>query len=69
MDNSPLLDALLHTVDRLLIAQGVDPELVPETDKIFIAAEHVEVAATRMLDSKPTPQEDPCDPVPRPEPV
>lgn len=69
MDNSPLLDALLKTVDRLLIAQGADPECVPETDKIFIATEHVEVAATLMLDARPTPQEDLHDPVSHPEPV
>lgn len=59
-----MLGVLLKTVDRLLIAQGADPDVVPETDKLFIAAEHVEVVAVNL-----TPQEGPLDPVSRTEPV
>lgn len=59
-----MLDVLLKTVDRLLIAQGADPGAVPDTDKIFIATEYVEVVAMSL-----TPPEETCDPVPRPEPV
>jgi hypothetical protein len=66
--NSPLFDALLKTVDRLLIAQGANPEIMPEEDKIFIAIECIEVDAANMP-TLPTPPEDLCDPVPHPEPV
>jgi len=59
-----MLGVLLKTVDRLLIAQGADPTIVPDTDKIFIAAEHVEVVATNL-----TPQEVARGAVSRPEPV
>lgn len=65
MDNSPLFDALLKTVDRLLISQGTDPEIMTEQDKIFIAIEWIEVDAAKQ----PTPQEDPHGPVSHPEPV
>ena len=61
-----MLGVLIKTVDRLLIAQGADPTIVPDTDKLFIAAEHVEVVAMNLL---PTPQEVASDPVSRPEPV
>lgn len=60
-----MLGVLLKTVDRLLIAQGADPAGLPDTDKIFIAAEYVEVLAVSLV----TPQEDPSEPVPDAEPV
>lgn len=53
-----MLGVLLKTVDRLLVAQGADPSIVPDTDKIFIAIEHVEVVAVNLA-----PQEVPRDPV------
>jgi hypothetical protein len=66
--NSPLFDVLLKTVDRLLIAQGANPEIMPEEDKLFIVIECIEVDAAN-LPNPPTPQEDLRDPVSYPEPV
>lgn len=50
----PMIDVLLRTVDRLLMVQGTDPATVAETDKMFIAVEHVEIAVMNL-----TPEEDP----------
>jgi hypothetical protein len=43
MDESML--ALIGTVDRALVDQGVNPEIVSDQDKILIATQYVETAA------------------------
>lgn len=47
MDDSPIMRALLGTIDRVLIEQGVDANVVTEDDKLLIAVQYVECGAIR----------------------
>lgn len=56
-DDSPLR-ALLGAVDRTLIDQGVNPEIVTEGDKLLMAASYVEAWGMREKMSITTLPED-----------
>jgi hypothetical protein len=61
MDDTSPLRALLGTVDRTLVDQGVDPTVVTEDDKILIATQYVETAGVRERMAITTLMEDhPC---------
>lgn len=47
MDDSPVMRALLGTIDRVLIDQGVDASVVTEEDKLLLAIQYVEAGGIR----------------------
>jgi hypothetical protein len=47
MDDTSSLRALLGAVDRTLIDQGVNPDIITEDDKLLMAAAYVEAWGVR----------------------